>query len=175
MDAARIGGAIANFCDHSEHAEETDRPAVVEGARELIELAFEIADFEREDLLLLYTGRLAVIESESEFQTGELTDSPPLVAAGEAETLRDLQEIQIGHSLRFSPDIMGLSRANQLRHHSLRVSMLVGALAEQARHGKRREEFITQEIPDVLATGLLISTTMHERLPDIPAAPVFFD
>lgn len=172
IEAARIGHDVANFCDHSEHVEAADREAAIKSAGELIELAFEVSDFEGVDLLRVYAGRLAALQYGSVPESTNGYDTFKEVQ--EAETLRDLQMAQVRHSLQLSPDVMGQSRANQLRHHSMHVSMLVSALAKQIKPDRPSEEFMSQQLPDMLTFGILISTALGERLPDIQATPEFF-
>jgi hypothetical protein len=172
MEAAVIASDIANYCDHSEHVEETNPLLVAHRAADLRDMAFEIADHERVDILQLYAARLGSIARQNAVYVPKHSFKSER-RVREVETLHDLQVAQAKHNRTYHPDVAGLSRADQLRHFSLHVSKLVGALSEQAVGIRDRNDFIRRRLPDMLVFGVLVATAVNDRLPDAPLFPTF--
>jgi hypothetical protein len=166
LELAQASAAVANYCDHVEHNEPADRAWVTEGARTARDVALMIAAHEHEDLIELYAARLRQIErrnplwSDGDLDGGEL--------ALNASTWRDLQLAQVEHDRRYHPDVMGLTKVDQLRHYALHFAKLVGAMAELAAGAGDRANFRSRRLPDLLLFGIKLSTVSGERLDETP-------
>jgi hypothetical protein len=164
VEFAKAGAAVANYCDHVEHNEPAERSWVLTSASTLRRLAAEIARAEGEDLRGLYAARLRQVEQRNPaWSPGEL-DGAALAEA--ASSWRELQLAQLAHDRRYHPDIVGLSKADQLRHCALHVAKLTGALAEISCGELDREDFVERRVPDMLLFGLKLATLCGERLED---------
>jgi len=164
VELAKAAAAVANYCDHAEHNEPTERTWVSGSAAVLRSLAVEIAAAEGEDLQRLYAGRLRQIEERSPLWSPEELDGATLATG--AATLRELQLAQLEHDRRYHPDIVGLSKADQLRHCALHVAKLVGALAELSTGEAEHQDFVARRLPDLLLFGLKLATLCGESLDD---------
>jgi hypothetical protein len=82
-----------------------------------------------------------------------------------------LQLAQVEHDRRYHPDIIGLSKADQLRHNALHLAKLTGAVAAVAAGEGDRADFSARRLPDLLLFGLKLSTVSGESLPE-QALPV---
>lgn len=162
LQVARASASIANYCDHVEHNEPTDRAWISEGAATLRRVAVEIAATEGKDLKELYAGRIQQIEQRNPLWSDGDLDGSALV--GEANSWRDLQLAQVEHDRRYHPDIVGLSKADQLRHCALHLAKLTGALAEVASGEADHADFVAKRLPDLLLFGLKIATLAGEGL-----------
>jgi hypothetical protein len=163
LDLAVRAAAVANYCDHVDHNEATDREWITGSGRRVREMACEIAEHEGLDLLALYVDRLRAIEQRNPlfkaggFEGGEL--------AAEANTWHQLQLAQAAHDRHYHPDVIGLSKFDQLRHYSLHLTKLAGALAEVAQTGER-EDFLGRRLPDLLLFGVKLATVSGKALPE---------
>lgn len=166
LELARASALVANYCDHVEHNEPADRVWVTEAARTARDIALMIATHEDEELVELYAARLRQIErrnplwSEGDLDGGEL--------ALNASTWRDLQLAQVEHDRRYHPDVIGLTKMDQLRHYALHLAKLVGAAAELAAGTGDRASFRARRLPDLLLFGIKLATVSGERLDETP-------
>lgn len=167
VELAKAAAAVANYCDHVEHNEPAERSWVLASASSLRRLAAEIAAEEGRSLRDLYAARLRQVEQRNPAWTGELDGG---ALAEEASTLRELQLAQLAHDRHYHPDIVGLSKADQLRHCALHVAKLTGALAEFLSEELDREDFLTRRVPDMLLFGLKLATLCGEHLAEEPLA-----
>ena len=163
LEAARCAGEVANFCDHAEHNEVTERERVLTAARTMRRLACEIATFHGEDLRERYAARLRAAEERNPLCSPEAPDGG--VLALEAKTWRDLQLVQAAHDRYYHPDVLGLSKLDQLLHYALHVSKLAAALAMLADDGIDIDDFRARRLPDLLVFGIKLSTVLGETLP----------
>lgn len=166
---------MANYCDHVEHNEAAERAWVTGAAATLRNVAREIATHEDVDLRRLYAARLRQIEERNPLWSPGGLDGAALVA--HASTWRALQLAQVEHDRRYHLDVMGLSKLDQLRHYTLHVAKLAGALAEVAAGHGDRADVRARRLPDLLLFGLKLSTVSGERLADdaLPAADQALD
>lgn len=155
---------MANYCDHVEHNEPAERVWISGAAATLRDAASAIAAHEGENLRSRYAARLRQIEERNPLWSRGDLDGAALV--GHASTWRDLQLAQVEHDRRYHPDVIGLSKMNQLRHYALHVSKLAGAVAELAAGRSDRADFCARRLPDLLLFGLKLSTVTGERLGD---------
>jgi hypothetical protein len=164
---ATAAGEVANYCDSVEHNESADRTWVLDAAELLRSAAFDLAGAIEEDLIELYARRLAVIE-----QRGVAGASPDAfdgaAAARAASTWIDLQLVQLQHDRHYHPDVVGLSKHDQLRHYAFHLAKLVAAFVTSQVDKTARPDVITRRLADTLLFGLTLATVMGERLPDRP-------
>lgn len=163
-EVAIASAAVANYCDHAEHNEPAELEWVSEAAKSLRATACEVAGEEGLDLRALYASRLRAIEARNPLSTPESLDGGR--RAEEASTWRDLQLAQIEHDRYYHLDVVGLSKADQLRHYALHLAKLAGAFAEFANSTIELEDFRSRRLPDTLLFGLKLSTVTGKRLPD---------
>lgn len=163
LEAAVSNAAVANYLDHIDHNEDVDREWLWDAGRTFRRMACEIAAAEELDLLSLYVGRLRMIEQRNPlFHPGAFDGAQ---AAGQVDTWRGLQLAQSDHDRYYHPDVLGLSKLDQLRHYSLHLSKLVGALAEAATAGPG-QEFLERRLPDLLLFGVKLATVTGKALPE---------
>jgi len=166
LDLARASAAVANYCDHVEHNESAQREWITSTAETLRAAAVGLAAEEHLDLVALYAARLDQIEHRNPLWAENELDGREL--ALRASTWRQLQLAQVEHDRRYHPDVLGLTKLDQLRHYALHLSKLVGAVAEIVAGVGDRKSFQARRLPDLLLFGLKLSTVTGERLPDEP-------
>lgn len=166
LELAQAAAAVANYCDHVEHNEHAERDWVTRAASTLRNLARAIAAHEGEDLRGRYAARLRQIEERNPLWSYGDLDGAALVA--NASTWRGLQLAQVEHDRRYHPDVVGLTKMDQLRHYALHLAKLAGAVAEIAAGGGDREDLFKRRLPDLLLFGLKLSTVTGERLSEDP-------
>jgi hypothetical protein len=169
LELACASAAVANYCDHGEHNEPTDRAWVLDAGRTLRALACDVAGHEGEDLQERYAARLASIERRNPLWEPERYDGG--AAAAGASTWRALQLVQADHDRWYHPDVVGLPKQDQLRHYALHVAKLTGALAEIAQGSGDVADFCARRLPDLLLFGVKLPTVVGHRLPDTPLSP----
>ena len=162
LSAAPFAAAVANYCDHVEHNEPADTAWVVGAGERLGVLALEFAEASGRDLVQLYAARLASIEARNVLaEPGSFDGSKAALAAS---TWRELQLVQVAHDRAYHPDVVGLSRSEQLRHYAFHLAKIVGAFAE----ARDEDEVINRRLPDALLFAIKLRTVMGSRLPDDP-------
>jgi hypothetical protein len=162
---ATASASVAGYCDRAEHLEPAD-PALIRAAGAILrDLALELAAERQIDLVQGYRGRLESVE-----QRHPLYPAGGFAAVEEISefgaTWRDLQRVQWEHDRHYHPDVLGLSRYEQLRHYAFHLAKLAGAAAEAASGDDR--DFFARRLPDVLLFGLKLATLTNEQLPDSP-------
>jgi hypothetical protein len=162
LAAAPHAGSVANYCDHAEHNEVVEREWVVGAADALCELALSFATRHGLDLVELYAQRLGAIESANVLHDDGGVDGA--AGARAARTWRDLQLVQVAHDCGYHPDVIGLARADQLRHYAFHLAKIVGAFAGS----DDRDELVERRLPDTLLFAIKLKTVMAERLADEP-------
>ena len=167
VDVARAAAAVANYCDHAEHNEFVDAAWVLDAGTTIRAIARRIADREGIDLREAYARRLDRIEGRNVQRVAN--DFAGGAAVRAAATWLDLQAVQAKHDNLFHPDVVGLHKAEQLRHYALHLAKLTGALAEMLAGSSDREDFLARRLPDLLLFGLKLPTVMGHRLPETPA------
>jgi hypothetical protein len=75
---------------------------------------------------------------------------------------RELQQVQWQHDRHYHPDVLGLSRYEQLRHYAFHLAKLAGSAA-QATTGDDHD-FYARRLPDILLFGLKLATLVNEQL-----------
>jgi hypothetical protein len=164
LEIARGAAAVANFCDHVEHNEPADRAWVQDTGHTLRATACAIASHEHLDLRAAYAARLRVIEQRTPLWVDGVLDGGALIE--NAETWLELQLAQAEHDRRYHPDVSGLAKFDQLRHYSLHVTKLAGALAEVAEGLADNEDFRNRRLPDMVLFGIKLATVTGQRLPE---------
>jgi ParB-like chromosome segregation protein Spo0J len=164
---ALTSASVAAYCDRAEHLEPTDREAIRAAGAELRALAFELAADRQVDLVQAYRRRLESVE-----RRHPLYPAGGFAAVGEipgqGASWRQLQRAQWEHDRHYHPDVLGLSRYEQLRHYAFHLAKLAGAAAEAANGDD--SDFFARRLPDLLLFGLKLSTLTNEQLPDSEAA-----
>jgi hypothetical protein len=146
LAAASHAAAVANYCDHVEH-NEVVATGWVTGAG-------------------LYADRLATIEAKNVLARPDSFDGG--AAADSAATWRELQLVQAEHDRVYHPDVVGLSKAEQLRHYALHLTKIVGAFAACAGGLVDAEEIGVRRLPDTLLFAIKLHTVMGAPLPEQP-------
>jgi hypothetical protein len=160
LAVAPLAAAVANYCDHVEHNDPADPSWVTDAGEELSDLAFEHGTAGGYDLVQLYADRLATIEARNVL--AEETAFDGSAAALAAATWRELQLVQSAHDRAYHPDVVGMSRLDQLRHYAFHLAKIVGAFAE----GREESELFTRRLPDALLFAIKLRTVMGVRLSD---------
>jgi hypothetical protein len=159
---APSAAAVANFCDHVEHNELADRAWVLDAGAHLRLATTEVCIAYELSFIDLFAERLGAIEARNVLHAPGTFDGHQ--AALMARTWRDLQIAQVAHDRCYHPDVIGLSKLEQLRHFALHLAKLVGAFAlpdDLADLAHRR-------LPDAALFGIKLSTVMGVRLADDP-------
>lgn len=162
LATAPLAAAVANYCDHVEHNESAETTWVVDAGEKLGLLGLEFAQSSDLDLVDLYANRLAGIESRNVLAAPGSFDGREAALA--AETWRDLQLVQAAHDRAYHPDVVGLSKYEQLRHYAFHLAKLVGAFAE----ARDDDELINRRVPDALVFAIKLRTVMGVHLSDEP-------
>jgi hypothetical protein len=165
---AIAAGDVANYCDHIEHNEVAHIEVIRAAGAELRLLCLELSDAARRDAFELYATRLDEIETRNVL----CHDASPCgsEAVRSAGTWRDLQIAQAAHDKAYHPDVVGLAKADQLRHYSLHLAKLAGVTAGVVRGEVDHEDWLRRRVPDLLLFGLKLSTVTGQKLPqqDLP-------
>lgn len=163
LSLARSAAAVANFCDHVEHNEHADRAWVIDAGRDMRGLACSIALAEDIDLRAAYAARLTAIEARNPLRHPDSPDGGAI--ALQATTWRELQLVQAEHDRFYHPDVVGLTKLDQLRHYALHIAKLVGALADAASNPDAGQDFCDRRLADLLLFGVKLATVTGHTLP----------
>lgn len=164
LRTAQLSALAANYCDHAEHCEIADQQWILDAAAGLRAVATEVAENEGVNPVAAYARRLGVIERRNVAWSTTSFDGE--AACHGATSWRVLQLVQIEHDRTYHPDVIGLSRIEQLRHYAFHVAKLAGALADVVENDAPPANFTTARLPDLLLFGLKLSTVMSQRLSD---------
>jgi len=159
---APLAASVANYCDHVEHNESTDRAWVTGPAQELHEAAGEFAACAGLSIVELYAERLGEIEARNVASRPGGHDGHEAAIA--ARSWRELQLVQLDHDRYYHPDVAGMAKLEQLRHCALHLAKIVGAFAEPREH----HELLHRRLPDVLLFAIKLATVSGVRLTDDP-------
>lgn len=162
LELSSIAGCVANVCDHVEHNESADPLDVRIAGQRLRAVANRLAEHAGESVTSLYRERLRAIESRNVLHHEGSLDGPSLVS--DAASGRELQLVQIEHDRNYHPDVIGLAKADQLRHYALHLAKLAAAAADTARDLVPRDDFIARRVPDMLLFGIKLATVTGEKL-----------
>jgi hypothetical protein len=165
LELAQAAAAVANYCDHAEHTEALDLEDVRRAAETLRDIGLRLSCAAGRDPVELYADRLAMIEARNVFFSPLSLDGA--AAAREARDWRALQMVQVDHDRCYHPDVIGLAKADQLRHYAFHLAKLVGATASVIKGEASYGDWLARRVPDMLLFGLKLSTVSAERLPEI--------
>lgn len=163
----RVSGALAAYCDRSEHSEGADREVITAEARQLRRLAVDFSRSAGFDLQALYADRLAGIESRHPAFSDGMYDGAEAVRR--SKSWSEMQSAQYRHDLTYHPDVLGLAKWDQVRHYTLHIAklaMLALNATDDAKSGANWESFLAHRLPDVLIFGIKLSTVTGEKLTD---------
>jgi len=165
---AVMSGDVANHCDHVEHNEAADLDAIRRAGRDLRTTAVALSLEAAQDPVALYVRRLAAIEQRNVLWHDGAFDGAAL--ARSASTWRALQIVQAAHDKAYHSDVVGLAKADQLRHYALHVAKLAGSTAVVARGDGDLADWLHRRVPDMLLFGIKLATVSGEKLPeeDVP-------
>jgi hypothetical protein len=162
LELAPVAATVANYCDHIEHNEKGDPGSIGESGLALRMLALEMAARRGEKIRDLYAARLKEIETRNPLSGPGKLDGAEL--ASNASTWRDLQMVQIEHDRHYHPDVLGLSKLDQLRHCAFHLAKLVGAVADVASQRASEDDLYARRVPDLSIFGLKLATLSGEKL-----------
>ena len=162
LTVAPFAAAVANYCDHVEHNEPADPAWVTVAGEKLAHAAFEYATAARRNLVQLYAARLGSIEARSPL--AERNGFNGSQAALAANTWRELQLVQSAHDRAYHPDVVGMSKLDQLRHYAFHLTKIVGVFAE----ARDEVELFERRLPDALLFAIKLRTVVGSPLPDTP-------
>lgn len=161
---AVMSSDVADYCDHVEHNEPVDLEAVRGAGRDLRITAVALSLEADQNPVALYSSRLATIERRNVMWHEDALDGAAL--ARSASTWRALQLVQAAHDKAYHVDVVGLAKANQLRHYALHVAKLAGSTALVARGDGDLADWLHRRVPDMLLFGIKLATVSGEKLPD---------
>lgn len=168
LAVSKHAAAVANYCDHAEHVETVDQGWLLAASIGLAEVAIDAARALGVDVIECYAARLGAIEAAN---VGSHASGFDGEAAGrEAVTWRRLQLVQLEHDRAYHPDVLGLSKAEQLRHYAFHLAKLAGAYARAVDGEIEREELVGRRLPDTLLFAIKLATVCGRKLPDVPTA-----
>jgi len=164
---ATTSARVSGYCDRSEHLEPTDQEVIRTAGAELRMLAVELAAEKQIDLVQAYRRRLESVEQRHPlYPAGGFAAVDQIPDKGASYQL--LQRVQWDHDRYYHPDVLGLSRYEQLRHYAFHLAKLAGAASEAATGDTN--DFFERRLPDLLLFGLKLATLVNEPLPDQPLA-----
>ena len=161
---AVMSSDVANHCDHVEHNEPADLETVQRAGHDLRTTAVALSLEAGQDPVALYARRLETIEHRNVMWHEDALDGAAL--ARSASTWRALQLVQAAHDKTYHVDVVGLAKANQLRHYALHVAKLAGSTAAVARGHGDLADWLHRRVPDMLLFGIKLATVSGEKLPD---------
>jgi hypothetical protein len=164
LELGSIAGVVADVCDHVEHNESADPADVRMAGQRLRALSAQLATCAGEPIEKLYGERLCAIEHRNVLHHPGALDGPDLLVG--AKSWRDLQLVQVAHDRFYHPDVIGLTKADQLRHYALHLAKLAGAAAEAARGHTPLDDFVRRRVPDILLFGIKLATVTGDKLSD---------
>jgi hypothetical protein len=153
---------VANYCDHAEHCERADIKVVRAAGETLRATALHLARDADADAIELYATRLTMIEARNVLSHPGSYDGRGAALA--AESWRGLQLVQVEHDRAYHPDIIGLPKAEQLRHYTLHVAKLTGATAAVLREEVTQQDWLSRRVADMLLFGLKLATVSGQKL-----------
>jgi hypothetical protein len=161
---ATASASIAGYCDRAEHLEPTDPTVIRTAGATLREIALELAAEREIDIVQAYRTRLEAVEQRHPLYPAGGYAAVEAIADHGA-TWRQLQRAQWEHDRHYHPDVLGLSRYEQLRHYAFHLAKLAGAAAIE---GDAERDFLARRLPDLLLFGLKLATLVNEQLPEHP-------
>jgi hypothetical protein len=165
-DVAVAAADLALYCDRTEHAEPVSTALICRAGATLRRSARMCADVLGIDLLASYAARLAVVEARGASHLVAGFDGA--AAARAARTWTELQGVQAQHDRDYHPDVIGLARADQVRHCALHTAKLAGSVAQLRDDSSALDEFSASRVPDMLIFGLKLADLAREVLPRVP-------
>lgn len=162
-ELAHITGDLARYCDHIEHNEAADKLTLTRSGERLRRLATGLATAMQVDLKVAYAQRLVGIE-----RAHPAFDAQDQVGLGvhQVRSWRELQILQQRHDRIYHPDVIGLSRLDQLRHYTLHVAKLTSEAASLFEGDSGWTRFAALRLPDILVFGIKMATVAGLSLAD---------
>jgi hypothetical protein len=161
LHLSALAGDLGAFCDHAEHNEGTEVATVLRIGGRVRSLAEFYAAESQLSLAECYARRLEVIESRNVLCEGETLESQAL----EARSWRDLQLIQAKHDRLYHPDVMGLSKHEQLRHYAFHLAKLAGLAARAVLAGDPLSCDVAERMAaDLTIFGVKLATVVNDTL-----------
>jgi hypothetical protein len=149
-------GKIATFCDHVEHNEPADKVLIQVASKILMEITFDL--YSDNSIPESYGQRLKTIEERNVLFQGLTLEEQ----ANKAQSWRDLQLCQIAHDAQFHPDVVGMSKYDQLRHYAFHVAKLAGSYAEFILNDSK--DNMDNRQADIIIFAIKLSTVINSRL-----------
>ena len=164
----RAAAALASYCEHVEHNEPHRVSDAASAGDELRRIASRLAQAAEVSLLESYRARIEAIEMASLHSATAIDGIADLVGADalhHATTWRQVQVAQLIHDRRFHPDVLGLSKLDQLRHYTFHVTKLAGLLVDAADE-MSWASFVKRRLPDLAVFGVKLATACNHALSD---------
>ncbi len=161
QDLLEATAEVARYCDHVDHAEPAEVRSVLEAAASIRASASKLASESGHGLQEAWADRLAKFELRHPVL--EPSSAPASIRAG--RTWRALQLAQYEHDALFHPDILGLTRHDQLIHAVVHLVKAQGALCRATRTADPAPEMARRAV-DCAVFGVKIATLCGERLTD---------
>ena len=167
LDLVRAAAACASFCEHTEHNEPASISHVIAAGQTMCRVAAQLAEQSQLSLRQIYEDRIRDVEAGS-LLAYSTDDSTSLFVGADALSAAqhwgEVQAAQVVHDRHFHPDVVGMSKMDQLRHYTFHVTKLAGLLAEAFEYEKW-DEFRDRRLADVAVFGVKLATVCNERLP----------
>jgi hypothetical protein len=161
LELVEATAEIARYCDHVDHVELAEVQSVLEAAASIRSSASVLAGASGQRLQQAWADRLAAFESRHPVL--EPSEAPESIRV--SRTWRELQLAQYGHDAIFHPDILGLTRHDQLVHAVVHLVKAQGALCRSLRAPDPAENVAIHAV-DCAVFGVKIATLCGERLTD---------
>jgi hypothetical protein len=117
------------------------------------------------DVKRYYADRIEGLEGRNVLRWDGSGNWPDVIR--NAKTWREVQIAQSRHDAMFHPDVVGLPRADQLRHYHLHLSKLVRRMLPTCFSVEAWAEFAESRLIDLVIFGVKLATVTNVSLPDI--------
>ena len=164
---ANASALVADYCDKAEHNEQVQQEWILRASEILRKSSIDFAVAIEQGLFELYAARLESIERRGVAGTlPEAFDGGS--SARQATSWGDLQTVQNLHDRHYHPDVVGLAKCDQLRHHAFHLAKLCAAFVMAQADEDRLEDVVKRRLPDALLFALALATAIGTRLDSTP-------
>ncbi len=164
-DLVEVTGRLSQFCDRLEHNEGADRMELLDVGRLLRESAVVAIRASSVKLRDRYADRLEELESRNVLRWDGDAHWPDRIR--HAKTWREVQVAQARHDATYHPDVVGLPRAEQVRHYTLHLSKLVWKMYRACEDDITWNSFAESRLIDLVVFGVKLATVANYSLSDL--------